>query len=108
MSARNVICSFGGGEGGGGVGSCDVSICIINGNKMVKTRNSKLSLKAYISANILWRCLRHTSKWGGGGGGGRVGSCDVSHCKIKKKQLDAKTSLYIRIIPGLRRISIYT
>ena len=32
-------------------------------NKMVKTRNSKLSLKAYISANNLWRCLRHTLKF---------------------------------------------
>ncbi len=37
--------------------------CILHGNKMVKTRNSKLSLKAYISANISWRCLWHTSKF---------------------------------------------
>ena len=39
------------------------SINLHYGSKMVKTRNSKLSLKAYISANILWRCLRHTSKF---------------------------------------------
>ena len=37
------------------------SINLHHGDKMVKTRNSKLSLKAYISANILWRCFRHTS-----------------------------------------------
>ncbi len=29
----------------------------------IKTRNSKLSLKAYISTNILKRCLGHTSKF---------------------------------------------
>ena len=40
-----------------------LSINLHYGNKMVKTRNSKLSLKAYISADILWRCLRHTSKF---------------------------------------------
>ncbi len=40
------------------------SINLHYGNKLVKTRNSKLSLKALdISANILWRCLRHTSKF---------------------------------------------